>query len=154
LAYAKGERTGDECEDKRKGRHKINALDNACGGRGGNDQSKDRAALADAGRKYEPWDTRKLDTDTTKRAIGILHAKPGGSGSNVADTTSAGRGRLSIGETQAHAEPGQFGWWEIEPDLGRVAHGVASRVDRLKGLGNGQVPLQAALAFKILMGDK
>lgn len=41
-------------------------------------------------------------------------------------------------------------WWEIEPDVGRVAHGVASRVDRLKALGNGQVPLQAALAWRIL----
>jgi hypothetical protein len=27
---------------------------------------------------------------------------------------------------------------------------VASRVDRLKALGNGQVPLQAALAWRIL----
>jgi len=32
------------------------------------------------------------------------------------------------------------GWWDIEPDVGRVAHGVASRVDRLRALGNGQVP--------------
>lgn len=41
-------------------------------------------------------------------------------------------------------------WWQLEPDVGRVAHGVARRVDRLKALGNGQVPLQAALAWKIL----
>ncbi len=25
-------------------------------------------------------------------------------------------------------------WWSTEPDVGRVAHGVAARVDRLKGL--------------------
>jgi DNA (cytosine-5)-methyltransferase 1 len=43
-------------------------------------------------------------------------------------------------------------WWESEPDVGRVANGVASRVDRLKALGNGQVPLQAALAWRILTG--
>lgn len=30
-------------------------------------------------------------------------------------------------------------WWRIEPNVGRVAHGVAKRVDRLKLLGNGQV---------------
>lgn len=30
-------------------------------------------------------------------------------------------------------------WWEVEPNVGRVAHGVANRVDRLKLLGNGQV---------------
>jgi DNA (cytosine-5)-methyltransferase 1 len=41
-------------------------------------------------------------------------------------------------------------FWGAEPDVGRVAHGVASRVDRLKALGNGQVPLQAALAWRIL----
>jgi hypothetical protein len=38
-------------------------------------------------------------------------------------------------------------WWSAEPEVGRVAHGVASRVDRLRCLGNGQVPLCAAVAF-------
>jgi DNA (cytosine-5)-methyltransferase 1 len=32
------------------------------------------------------------------------------------------------------------GWWETEPDVGRVAHGVPSRVDRLRCLGNAVVP--------------
>ncbi len=31
-------------------------------------------------------------------------------------------------------------WWETEPDVGRVADGVPSRVDRLRGLGNAVVP--------------
>ena len=31
-------------------------------------------------------------------------------------------------------------WWAAEPDVGRVAHGVPNRVDRLKGLGNAVVP--------------
>lgn len=31
-------------------------------------------------------------------------------------------------------------WWQVEPDLGRVAYGVPSRVDRLRGLGNAVVP--------------
>lgn len=37
--------------------------------------------------------------------------------------------------------------WQAEPNVGRVADGVASRVDRLKAIGNGQVPLVAATAF-------
>ena len=41
-------------------------------------------------------------------------------------------------------------WWTVEPDLGRVADGVAARVDRLKAIGNGQVPLCAATAWRIL----
>ena len=31
-------------------------------------------------------------------------------------------------------------WWELEPDVGRVANGIPKRVDRLKGLGNSLVP--------------
>ena len=37
-----------------------------------------------------------------------------------------------------------------EPLLGRVADGLAHRVDRLKAIGNGQVPQCAALAWKTL----
>lgn len=38
-------------------------------------------------------------------------------------------------------------WWSTEPDVMRVAHGVANRSKRLRALGNGQVPVVAALAF-------
>ena len=52
---------------------------------------------------------------------------------------------------------GGCGWWSSEPSVGRVAHGVAHRVDRLKSIGNGQVPLVAATAFcelkRILEGE-
>jgi DNA (cytosine-5)-methyltransferase 1 len=48
-----------------------------------------------------------------------------------------------------------FGWsdegtgreWLPEPDVGRVAHGIPYRVDRLKGLGNAIVP---QVAYEIL----
>ena len=41
--------------------------------------------------------------------------------------------------------------WLHEPDVGRVADGIPSRVDRLKGLGNAIVPqVAAALLSKIL----
>ena len=40
--------------------------------------------------------------------------------------------------------------WPCEPGMGRVADGMAFRVDRLKALGNGQVPRVAATAFDIL----
>jgi len=46
-------------------------------------------------------------------------------------------------------EPGQTSR-EVESNLGRVAHGVAARVDRLKAIGNGQVPLVAATAWDLL----
>ncbi|HHT0275148.1 TPA: DNA cytosine methyltransferase [Klebsiella oxytoca] len=40
--------------------------------------------------------------------------------------------------------------WPAEPGLGRVVHGMAHRVDRIKALGNGQVPRVAATAFSLL----
>lgn len=46
------------------------------------------------------------------------------------------------------------GQWAVEPNVGRVAHGVASRVDRLKALGNGQVPLVADVAWGMLGGQE
>jgi DNA (cytosine-5)-methyltransferase 1 len=41
-------------------------------------------------------------------------------------------------------------WWKTEPNVGRVANGLASGVDRLKAIGNGQVPLCAATAWRVL----
>jgi hypothetical protein len=35
---------------------------------------------------------------------------------------------------------GAEGWWEFEPNVGRVAYGIPKRVDRLKSLGNSLVP--------------
>lgn len=44
-------------------------------------------------------------------------------------------------------------WWSVEPNVGRVAHGVAARVDRLKAIGNGQAPIVAARAFLTLQRE-
>lgn len=42
------------------------------------------------------------------------------------------------------------GLWRSQPKCLRVPDGVAARVDRLKAIGNGQVPLCAAAAWNIL----
>ena len=41
-------------------------------------------------------------------------------------------------------------WWETTPELHRVDDGVAFGMDRLKAIGNGQVPICAAVAFSQL----
>ena len=40
---------------------------------------------------------------------------------------------------------GQHQGWGLEPDVGRVAHGIPRRMDRLRGLGNAIVPQIACL---------
>lgn len=47
---------------------------------------------------------------------------------------------------------GNRSWWAVEPELGRVADGVAHRVDRLKAIGNGQVPAVVREAWNRLSG--
>ena len=40
--------------------------------------------------------------------------------------------------------------WPPEPGVGRVVNGMAARVDRLKAIGNGQVPRVAATAWALM----
>ena len=58
------------------------------------------------------------------------------------------RGCLTNGSQHQTVKCG--GWWSIEPNVGRVADGVAARVDRLKAIGNGQVPEVARRAWEML----
>jgi DNA (cytosine-5)-methyltransferase 1 len=68
------------------------------------------------------------------------------------DTTS--RPKQPLLEKQLGRSCNEYGtakqWWEAEPNVGRVVNGMANRVDRLKAIGNGQVPLCAATAWRIL----
>jgi DNA (cytosine-5)-methyltransferase 1 len=41
-------------------------------------------------------------------------------------------------------------WWEVEPNVGRVADGVPHRVDRLRGLGNAVVPQVAEYIGRLI----
>jgi hypothetical protein len=41
-------------------------------------------------------------------------------------------------------------WWESEPNIGRVTGVSKDRAAQLRCLGNGQVPLQAAVAYQML----
>ena len=79
----------------------------------------------------------------------------GDGGEDVAHADEQGlEGRDRPSDVELHGGPGQVrptgagrvqgwdgnGWWSVEPDVGRVAHGVPARVDRLRCLGNAVVP--------------
>jgi len=97
----------------------------------------------DAGAPHEReriWVLASDVADAT-RADGLAH------GADLRGEVSAGvgDGAPTIGHAAAP-------WWLAEPNVGRVADGVASRVDRLSAIGNGQVPAVAALAWRTLGG--
>ena len=61
-------------------------------------------------------------------------------GGALADADPGGwDGRPRIFGAGGRPESSDEGWWAVEPDVGRVAHGIPSRVDRLRGLGNAVV---------------
>ena len=79
----------------------------------------------------------------------------GRSREDVADTNSErgclretnGQDAKDVGQSPGRSE---YGVWDAEPNVGRVANGVANRVDRLRAIGNGQVSRVAAVAWRIL----
>lgn len=73
------------------------------------------------------------------------------SGTDVSNATCAKRDRAVADSDEAGcAGFADGGWWSVEPDVGRVANGVPSRVDRLKCLGNAVVPQQAYPIFRAI----
>jgi len=67
-----------------------------------------------------------------------------------ANSAQRKRGCISFGVHQEHSNSSIGAWWKNKPAIHGVDDGTPNRMDRLKGIGNGQVPLQAAVAFKIL----
>jgi len=66
----------------------------------------------------------------------------------------SGSGRYGPPQNAIQARGDGFingGGWEVEPRMDRVAYGMAHRLDRLRALGNGQVPAVAALAWRTLI---
>jgi len=77
----------------------------------------------------------------------------------VADAEGTGlEGAVAAGDSRADGCPAESGqrdgkadWWATEPGMGRVVNGLVCRVDRLKALGNGQVPRVVQIAWNVLL---
>ena len=88
-------------------------------------------------------ETKEGDANQSERSSGTSEF-------NVADSERERLQRSEQYETHTGETETQFSasqsfettglHWTIEPDVGRVAHGVPNRVDRLKSLGNSLVP--------------
>lgn len=81
------------------------------------------------------------------------------SGSSVADAESSrwrkrnqdtGRSGEGTGTQEHRPRPANYGRWQTEPAVGRVAHGIPNRAHRLKGLGNAIVPQVAEVILKAI----
>ena len=87
---------------------------------------------------------------------GALAGKEGkvqAGGEQIQPGTEVGDSRSYAADSGSESGDGRNKPWPAEPRVGRVVpHGMAHRMDRLKAIGNGQVPLVAATAWKLLSG--
>jgi DNA (cytosine-5)-methyltransferase 1 len=100
-------------------------------------------------KRQDPQKERSTDTDSVSGSS----KQP----SFVADTDNSGRGKQR-GEKPVRKEQSAIERscrWPSEPRVGRVAHGIPNRVDRLKGLGNAVVPqIVTMIGYAILEAKK
>jgi DNA (cytosine-5)-methyltransferase 1 len=96
----------------------------------------------------EEWETVQEQTD--RSSSNVAYAKGSASGitqshglrPRIWQTTEL---RKSDSTTRTYGD-----WWEVEPSVGRVAHGIPNRVDRLRGLGNAVVPQVAEYIGRLI----
>jgi len=76
------------------------------------------------------------------------------SSTSKSDVANASAGRRASQKTEVSTRGNGIehqSWWQSEPDVGRVAHGVPGRVHRLRALGNSIVPKIAEEIGKAIM---
>jgi DNA (cytosine-5)-methyltransferase 1 len=105
-------------------------------------------------RLEQTWSNSRIleQSDSQRQTIGYSH---GSIKENVGDTKSTGFSPCELGQRKIESwrtSSWATQWWTSEPNVDRVVDGLAARVDRLKAIGNGQVPLCAATAWNILKG--
>lgn len=83
--------------------------------------------------------------DTEKRGIPIADAL-----SDVPDADKRQRNQQTKTIPAKRNAIDDVSWWATEPELGRVADGMANRVERLRAIGNGQVPAVVRAAWELM----
>jgi len=119
--------------------------------RSGSDEDRSASELRTSGIEQSPKDSRITNETEGREVTGWWYTDP----AELPDTDHQWNGRgeqqpTSRQEAKQSCGTGSEEDCATEPLVGRVAHGVANRVDRLKAIGNGQVPQCAAVAFNIL----
>ena len=111
------------------------------------------SVVADASLEREREPTNEADSLSGERDAWLQPRGGSQSPRKIPDSDHAQREGNERAQRVAAEYPNASGasWWQSEPDVGRVAHGVAARMDRLRAIGNGQVPAVAALAWRTLI---
>jgi len=120
-------------------------------------QSSKRGRLAEDKTTFEGTEIRSRNDIHTNKRVAKQEADVANTDSNRGSTrlSRQDKGQKRIAKEFEYRGNRQFGeqtenWWSVEPNILRVVNGLAFRVDRLKAIGNGQVPEVARVAWEIL----
>jgi DNA (cytosine-5)-methyltransferase 1 len=108
---------------------------------GGASPDADRGRLQERGELHGGQDRPELEASQRDDADRLRAVVADAERPRLQGRTGSGRpgaGRTPV--VAASEREGDGGHWLVEPDVGRVAHGVPARVDRLRSLGNALVP--------------
>lgn len=95
--------------------------------------------------EYPRWKAGGNPSECCEKAGSVANTNSIGSQERLAGSEGCGKWKTRRPVDKSDAGPGagnrqELGRWPAEPGVGRVAHGIPRRVDRLRALGNAVVP--------------
>ena len=156
-AYNDGQTATEICPSPIEGSDRSpTQQEQTCQSEGSSEQYAELADTQRMGWEERPSKRRELEKQETPNQLDH-RSETSGEGQTFAHPQRSGLerredcGKQEVTWTRSGGSPiGDKQWWSTEPNVGRVAHGVAARMERIKAIGNGQVPLCAATAWRIL----
>ena len=150
-----GRRDSEECGIEgrefltgKQGRSKMGSETQGCGESPGdvpdtdNSGSRTSKSRTDGDRQKEDERWKEL---SQPESGGYSEDVPDSLGKRGCSGDTAGKDAEDV--RQLRGSP-PYGYWDTEPNVGRVANGIPNRVDRLKGLGNAIVPQVAQIIME------
>ena len=152
----RGSGGGDDVPDpksKRRRGRRPRGVAGACSGK------EDAAVVADAagfrlqarGGCERPARFGRAESQLRSQGGDVADAAGGGPQVNRSAWDEVARESLGSWLAFDSGGDGNDRWWATEPNVGRVAHGISSRVDRLRCLGNAVVPQVVELIGRAIL---
>ena len=104
----------------------------------------------------------RVDEDGKKNIQGRqehTQSKSSRHGADIPDPNGKGlqgqRKKYKLPKSKRKREIGGSSWWDVEPNVGRVAYGVPNRVFKLRALGNSIIPqIAQKIGYAIIEAEK
>ena len=138
-------------------------------GSAGDDEWYDTSPTQDEGMDVSDTDNtrdrtqeHRVDKDGKKNIQGRqehTQSKSSRHGAGIPDPNGKGlqgqRKKYKLPKSKRKREIGGSSWWDVEPNVGRVAYGVPNRVFKLRALGNSIIPqIAQKIGYAIIEAEK